>query len=277
MLIRVLPEEPFFYAPFHGFTRLALRFIICSPLPAPSPEQSPERVGVRLKRFEVRNFKAIQNISIECGDLVVVIGENNCGKSCLLLALSSFSSGSGIKDQSLFHNYETGEPDAIELIGYFDQLTDVDKGEVAVKGRLNGDEWILKKKFWFDPGAGREKGGWKEQLYSFSSEEDFVGWPEPADVWAAFPADYQALIEQLPNRGARPNAQSREALKQLVRESQPELVRQPAPAWIENPGGGGNWKSNANSIIPRPIYIRAVHDAADESISKDASTYGKLI
>src|SRR5438046_1487915 len=58
MLIRVLPEEPFFYAPFHGFTRLALRFIICSPLPAPSPEQSPERVGVRLKRFEVRNFKA---------------------------------------------------------------------------------------------------------------------------------------------------------------------------------------------------------------------------
>jgi hypothetical protein len=49
------------------------------------------------------------------------------------------------------------------------------------------------------------------------------------------------------------------------------------PSWIPNPGGGGNWKSNANSIIPRWIYVKAVHDASDESTSKEASSYGKIV
>jgi putative ATP-dependent endonuclease of OLD family len=46
---------------------------------------------------------------------------------------------------------------------------------------------------------------------------------------------------------------------------------------VANPGGGGNWKSNANSIIPRSIYVKAVHDATEESISKEASSYGKIV
>src|SRR3972149_1230078 len=44
-----------------------------------------------------------------------------------------------------------------------------------------------------------------------------------------------------------------------------------------NPGGGGNWKSNANSILPRFIFVRAVRDATDEALSKEASTYGKIV
>jgi predicted ATP-dependent endonuclease of OLD family len=234
---------------------------------------------VRLRRFEVKNFKAIQNVAIDWQDLLVLIGENNCGKSCVLLALDWFLSGSSIKDTALFHKYETGPDNAIELTGYFDQLTDEDKSEVAVKGRMNGDEWVLKKKFWFEKGkAGdAEKGSWKEQLYSYSSEEKLANWPDPATSWKSFPADYEPLIQQIPNLPAKPNNEAREALKQLVRQQHPDLVQQTAADWIANPGGGGNWKSNANSIIPRAIYVRAVHEASDETNAKDASTYGKLI
>jgi putative ATP-dependent endonuclease of the OLD family len=46
---------------------------------------------------------------------------------------------------------------------------------------------------------------------------------------------------------------------------------------MANPGGGGNWKSNANSIIPKLVYVRAIHDAGDESVSKEASAYGKIV
>jgi putative ATP-dependent endonuclease of the OLD family len=231
---------------------------------------------LRLKRFEVRNFKAIHNVSIDLDDLVVVIGENNCGKSCLLLALSWFLSGTAIKDKSLFHRYQTGEANAVELIGHFDQLTERDLNEVAIRGRTNGSDWTLKKKYWLEDANGGERGGWKEQLYSHSSQEIFVGWPDPANTWNSFPADYQPLIEQLANRG-RPNSESRDRLKALVRQARPNLIQMAAPSWIENPGGGGNWKSNANSIVPRPIFIRAIHDASDESVSKDASSYGKLV
>src|SRR5262249_14579514 len=62
-----------------------------------------------------------------------------------------------------------------------------------------------------------------------------------------------------------------------VRAQKPHLVRSGAPSWMENPGGGGNWKSNANSILPRMILVKANHEAADEAVSKEASAYGKIV
>ncbi|MGA3983697.1 ATP-dependent nuclease [Ralstonia nicotianae] len=235
---------------------------------------------MRLRRFEIRNFKAIAHASIEWSDLLVLIGENNCGKSSVLAALTCFLSGSGIKDSSLFRRHLTDAQNAIELTGYFDELTPAEEQQVAVRGRMTNGEWVLKKKYWFEAGGDgddAERGGWKEQLFSYSSTDTFAGWPDPDTAWGAFPADYEPLIQQLANRGARPSNASREALRELVRAQRPDLVVAGEPDWVPNPGGGGNWKSNANSIIPRVIFVRAVHEASDETNAKDASTYGKLV
>ena len=232
---------------------------------------------MRLYRFEIRNFKCIEYACLEWEDLIVLIGENNAGKSSVLSAISVFLSGNSIKDASLFRRHQTNDHNAIELIGHFNCLTDEDKNQVAVRGRMNGDRWVLKKRYWFELGQDGEAGGWKEQLYSFSGPEQFVGWPSPDTTWAAFPADYQPVIDSMPNKGTRPNAGSRESLKAAVREQRPDLVVVGAAVWVPNPGGGGNWKSNANSILPRPILVRAVQEASDETNAKDASTYGKLV
>ena len=232
---------------------------------------------MRLRRFEVRNYKCIEHVTLDWEDLLVLIGENNAGKSSVLSAIAVFLTGGAIKDASVFRRHQTDDANAIELIGHFDSLTDEDKAQVAVRGRMDGDRWILKKRYWFEAGEDGEAGGWKEQLYSFSGIERFVGWPDPDTTWAAFPADYQPIIDALPGRGARPSAALRESLKAAVREQCPDLVAVGAPAWVPNPGGGGNWKSNANSILPRPVLVRAVQEASDETNAKDASTYGKLI
>lgn len=234
---------------------------------------------MRLKCFEVKNFKGIEHIAVEWDDMVVLIGENNAGKSSLLHALSCFLSGSAIKDTSLFRKHETGPNNAIELIGHFDQLTPVELEQVAVKGRTHNGEWILKKRYWLEQtNAGdEERSGWKEQLFSYNAPDAFANWPSPDTTWASFSADYQPLIQQLPGNPARPNATNREQLRELVRQQRPDLVVQGIPEWVPNPGGGGNWKSNANSIIPRAIYVRAVHEATEETVAKDAATYGKLI
>ncbi|MFL9885012.1 AAA family ATPase [Paraburkholderia agricolaris] len=235
---------------------------------------------MRLRRFEIRNFKAIAQASIEWDDLLVLIGENNCGKSSVLAALTCFLSGSSIRDSSLFRRHLTDAQNAIELTGHFDELTLTEQQQVAVRGRMANGEWVLKKKYWFEAGGNgddAERGGWKEQLFSFSSQTAFAGWPEPDTTWAAFSADYQPLIQQIVNRGARPTNASREVLRDLVRAQRPDLVIVAAPDWVPNPGGGGNWKSNANSIIPRVVFVRAVHEASDETNAKDASTYGKLV
>lgn len=234
---------------------------------------------MRLRRFEVRNFKGIENLAIEWDDLLVLIGENNAGKSSLLHALSCYLSGSAIKDASLFRKHEAGPDNAIEFVGHFDQLTPAELDQVAVKGRTYNGEWILKKKYWLEQAnAGEEeKGGWKEQLYSYNAPITYANWPSPDTTWASFPADYQPLIQQLPGNPARPNAANREQLREIVRQQRPDLVVPGNPEWVSNPGGGGNWKSNANSIIPRAIYVRAVHEATEETLAKDATTYGKLI
>lgn len=236
-----------------------------------------QRAGMRLRKFEIRNFKCIEYASMEWENLLVLIGENNAGKSSVLSAIATFLSGSAIKDASYFRRHLTDAAHAIELIGHFDSLSDEEKNQVAVRGRMDGNSWVLKKRFWFEAGPEGEAGGWKEQLFSFSRKEQFVGWPESDGTWAAFPAEYQPIIEVLPNRGARPNAASREELRNLVRQQMPNLVTFDAPDWVPNPGGGGNWKSNANSILPRLILVRAVQEASDETNAKDASTYGKLV
>jgi len=233
---------------------------------------------MRLCKFEIRNFKGIQDASFEWDDIVVLIGENNAGKSTVLQALQWFLGGSQIKDEALFFDNVTDPEHSIELIGYFDQLTEEEKQAQAVRGRMNGEKWIIKKRFWSEPGGpeGTEP-SWKELYYSFSSEETFVDWPDPDNSWSSFPQQYQDLIAQIPNRGARPNNQTRDQLRELVRQHRPELVEYTEPAWVLNPGGGGNWKSNANSIIPRFILVKAVHDATDEAISKEGSSYGKIV
>lgn len=232
---------------------------------------------MRLCRFEVRNFKCVEYANLEWQELLVLIGENNAGKSSILSAIAAFLSGSAIKDASLFRRHLTDPANAMELIGHFDELSAEEQAQVAVRGRMNGNRWVLKKRYWFEAGEEGETGGWKEQLFSFSGAERFANWPDPDTTWASFPQEYQPLIEGLPNRGARPTNATKEALREAVRQLRPELVAIDEPAWVPNPGGGGNWKSNANSILPRAILVRAVQEASDETNAKDASTYGKLV
>ncbi|WP_186167738.1 ATP-dependent nuclease [Burkholderia gladioli] len=235
---------------------------------------------MRLRRFEIRNFKAIAEAALEWEELLVLIGENNAGKSSVLAALAVFLSGGAIRDASLFRRHLTDADNAIELTGYFDELSPQMRQQAAVRGRLHNGEWILKKRYWLEPGGqaeDAERAGWKEQLFTYSSRDDFVDWPQADNTWGAFPEVYQAAIADIPDRGARPTNAAREALKALVRVRRPDLVVQTPPEWVPNPGGGGNWKSNANSIVPRVIFVRAVHEASDETGARDASTYGKLI
>jgi hypothetical protein len=234
---------------------------------------------MRLKKFQIKNFKGIEELDLTWNDLIIILGGNNCGKSSVLGALSSFLSGGAVKDAAMFRGHVTSLERAIELTGHFDMLSEAELEQVAVRGRAVNGEWTLKKRYWFEPnGEGDGEGGsWKEQLFSFSSTESFVGWPTPDSTWGAFPEEYSNLISQIPGQPARPNNAARDVLRALVRQQRPELVEASAPSWVPNPGGGGNWKSNANSILPRLIFVRAVHEATDETNAKDATTYGKLI
>ena len=226
---------------------------------------------MKLARFEIHNFKGLHELALDWDDILVLIGENNCGKSSVLQALEWFLSGKKISDELLFCDRCCGEEHAIELIGHFIDLTNSEKSATAVRGRMYNDKWILKKRFWRD-----EVSKWQEQYYSYSEQEVFVGWPDNERSWRYWPDEYQPLIEEIPDKPTTPNTAAKETLRELVRQKRPDLVMVQAD-WQPNPGGGGSWKSNANSIIPRFIPVRAVHDASAETQSKDATPFGKII
>lgn len=226
---------------------------------------------MRLARFEIHNFKGLHELALDWDDILVLIGENNCGKSSVLQALEWFLSGKKISDELLFCDLCCGEEHAIELIGHFIDLTDSEKSAMAVRGRMHNDEWILRKRFWRD-----ENGKWQEQYYSYSEQEVFARWPDSESSWRYWPDEYQPLIKKIPDKPPRPNSAAKDVLCDLVRQNRPDLVTYRVD-WQRNPGGGGSWKSNANSIIPRFIPVRAVHDATAETQSKDATPFGKVI
>ena len=231
---------------------------------------------MKLSRFEVRNFKNLQHVSFNWQNMVVLIGENNTGKSSVLQAIDWFLGGSQIRDKSLFRNDVAYQQHAIELIGHFTDLTDEDRQSVAVRGRVHNNEWILKKTFWLDTDEEGQK--WKECYYSYHELEEFRDWPEIPRSWNNWPADYADFIEEVKQKvgNARVTADGLDRLKTKVRENAPELITSRTD-WIPNPGGGGNWKSNANSIIPEFIFVQAVHEVTAETQARDATTYGKII
>jgi hypothetical protein len=189
---------------------------------------------------------------------------------------SSFFLASSPKTKQFFRDHITDLAHAVELTGEFDRLSPTDLKQAAVRGRTTDDRWIVKKKFWCESD---EAGApvWKEQYFTFCGEETLEGWPENDGAWANFPPEYQSIIAELPGRGPRPNNSTRALLRETVKLRLPHLVGETAADWIPNPGGGGNWKSNANSTLPRYILVKAVHDAADEVISKEGSSYGQIV
>jgi putative ATP-dependent endonuclease of the OLD family len=97
---------------------------------------------MRLYKFEIKNYKGIENASFEWDDFVALIGENNCGKSTTLQALQCFLGGSQLKDEKVFRNHTIDRENAVELIGHFNELTAIEQQSPAVRGRMHGDSWI---------------------------------------------------------------------------------------------------------------------------------------
>ena len=233
---------------------------------------------MRLSKFQIVNFKNLSNIEFNWEDIIVLIGENNTGKSSVLEALYWFLSGKQISDDLLFRNKLSDEGNAIELIGTFDQLTEEDRRQIAIQGRTYEEKWILKKKYWINSVNGKDKA--ESKYFSRGEVETFLEWPENERSWNNWPDSYSDLIEEVKaNLGARVTSDAKERLKELVKSEKTELVEIEL-GWIPDPGGGQGWKSNANSILPKYILVPAVYDASIEGKSKERqsmTTYGEIL
>lgn len=114
---------------------------------------------MKIKTVKIKNFKClgVKELQLDFSeDIIILVGENNVGKSSILKALDLFFSG---KKASLDHfcNYVSDEDHSIEISVLFNELTDKDKEHPAVAEyfqEIGGEEvWGVKKVFYFQEGV----------------------------------------------------------------------------------------------------------------------------
>lgn len=112
---------------------------------------------MRINSINIKNFKSIDNEGVKldlCEDIIVLIGENNVGKSSIIQALDYYFSGTKTIPSRYFHNLKNDLPNAITIEVKFDKLSTSDKEHQAIKTYTSTDEngneyWVLKKLYYY--------------------------------------------------------------------------------------------------------------------------------
>lgn len=221
---------------------------------------------------KIKNYRGIKADHFEASPFTCAIGENNSGKSTILLATSLFFSGTALGKSDF---YNTEEPIEIEIT--FTNIEEKDIRRLSeehrerIKEIIKDDKLVLTRYYSTD--------GKSELLCSRLSPKDTKfdknivselmkgkkGKDISASVIKLFP-EYKVKLENLTTQ-KDVYAKLDEIIAELPLE-QKELKLAPLPTGIEN---------SITKFLPEPIYIAAVKDLKDDVKSKESATFGKLL
>jgi len=225
---------------------------------------------MKLCEIEIHNYKSIENLKVSLEDYLVLIGENNSGKSSVLNGIELFYSESlrNFSEEN-FHFKDTSK--SIEIILTFDRLTSEEKEQKYIKHWIYDNKLRIKRSIYYD-----EKNKLKSILYGWQSKpkNDFLDLSKFDE--------YKSNLSQIVSKYSLPdyfkNDQGRvtqSSYKEgVTKHIEAGLVEMGEPGWISNPGG---LSENFSSLVPRYYLVPAVKDAQDESKITQSSSLGKLI
>jgi len=226
---------------------------------------------MKLNKIEIKKYRTIKNLSLSLADLLILIGENNCGKSNILRAIELFYQDSvrGIDDECYYFK-DCGTPISIALT--YDRIEDAEKEQRVLKNWIYNEEIKVKKIIQQDPETGK---------YSMQ----FFGWQaKPVQEYFDLSRfdEYKAQIKQLVKEHELPDyfktdkgTVSQTSYKAGIQEHiEKGLVDMGDPGWSANPGG---YKEVFGKLLPKFYFVPAVKDAQDESKTTQQTVFGKLV
>ena len=226
---------------------------------------------MELKEFRIEKYRTVENLTLSMADLLILIGENNCGKSNILRALELFYQDSvrGI-DEECYCFKDCSTPISIALT--YDRIEDLEKQHKVLGNWIYNDEIKVKKIIQQDPDTGKHT-------------MQFFGWQaKPAEVhfdldrFDEYKSDIKKTVEDLGlpdyfrnEKGTVTQGSYKSGVQAYIEKG---LVEMGDPGWIANPGG---YKEVFGSLLPRFYLVPAVRDAQDESKTTQQTVFGKLI
>lgn len=226
---------------------------------------------MKLKEIEISNFRSIENVKLSIDDFLVLIGENNSGKSTILKGVELFYSES-LRSFSIenFHFKNNEKP--IEIALTFDRLNDEEKEQKYIKHWIYNDTVKIKRIISVDIETQKLKNtlwGWQSkptlEHFDLSKFDEYKG-------------NLTQIVSDnnLPDYFKTPqNKVTQASYKEGIRQHlEAGLIELGEPDWIANPGG---LSENFSSLLPQFYFVPAVKDAQDESKITQTSSLGKLI
>jgi len=220
---------------------------------------------MKLRHFGAERYRSLREFELDVDDFMVLLGENNCGKSNFFYALDLFLSTTvrGVNADSFF-NYERNKP--IVLTARFDQLT---RAELEKLGPWTVDDALtVSKEYALD-----ESGKMTVDYHALMSV--------PKDAWLSEDfGDYnnRDVVSRLPIAEFVPESGriSREAYKQAItryRERYSDTIEYRVER-RKNPAG---YKAVLDGYLPELHLVQAVREATEETKTTSTALLGRLL
>lgn len=228
---------------------------------------------MKIRKVVIHNYRSIRHVRIDLRDWIGFIGENNVGKTNILMALRLFFSPTarGLSEDDFFKGKAQGEENAIRISVEFHQVTDRERKKF--RKYLIDNRLTVRKSFWLGEDGGLES---RLQARVVEPKQDFLKLSK-FDV-------YKDILTEIVKKNDLPDyfraesgrvtqASYKEGVQRYIEEHRDKIE------WDEPTYSDGfyGWKEVAQGYMPEFLYVPAVRDVSEESKVSGSTFFGKLI
>jgi predicted ATP-dependent endonuclease of OLD family len=225
-----------------------------------------------ISNVSISNYRGIKKDSFEASPFNCAIGENNAGKSSILLATSLFFSGASLSSSDYYNPNEE-----IEIEISFCNIEEGDFHRLISEHRDRIKELILDGKLTLTrlyslDGKSEllcQRSAPKDARFGKTVISELLKGKKGKDLETAIVTLFPEYKERF--SGLTTQAAINKKIEDIISELQPdqmEMKRSSLPTGIDN---------SIKTFLPDPIYIAAVKDLKDEVKTKESTTFGKLL
>lgn len=227
---------------------------------------------MKISNIHIENFRGLKQINLNPAQMNCVIGENNAGKSSILLALKLFLNGSRV---NINDYYDPTKPIIIEVS--FNSITDNDllkivdaEHRIRIRNLIQSNEIKFQRKY--DSTLSSEllcyKKVPKNEIYTENWYNENLKGKTGSALKDFMKLTYSLSDEQVSD--LRTLAIAKEQIEQIASALDEEDLHY---IWSSLPTG----INVVSPIFPEPIYIPAVKDFSDDTKTKETTSFGKLV
>ena len=224
---------------------------------------------MKITHVTIHNFRSIRDCKLQCRDMLVLLGQNNHGKSNVISALDFALNSSRKPDKEDFFAFRESDDHTMWVEVTFDRLTDEEK-EKLKKYVQDGDTFCFRKTAKYDD---KGKVDVAYNGYVSEPEEEWLKADNASKYKKRDEVSKTPLKDYVPESGTITQDHVKKAQEKYIEAHRAKLKF----GKVLEKGLLCGKKNVAAGVLPEFFLIPAVRDLSDESKVKSTAFFGKLL